>query len=55
MEDLIACAIAGTVAALALVPFRRLPAWLAGLAGIVLPLFLFLLFAVAVTVYRLTA
>jgi hypothetical protein len=53
-EDLVGCAIAGTVAAIAVAPFRRLPSWLAALAGF-LPLVLFLLAGVAVTVYRLTA
>jgi hypothetical protein len=54
LGDLAGCAIAGTVAAIAVLPFRRLPAWLAVLAGVV-PLVLFLLFAVAMTVYLLTA
>jgi hypothetical protein len=54
MKDFIACVIAATVAAVAVVSFRQLPAWLAALAGLVPPV-LFLLFAVVVVLYRLTA
>ena len=54
VQDVLACVTAGVVAALAVAPFRRVPLWLAGMAGI-LPLALFLLFAIALVVYRATA
>lgn len=54
LQDLTAFAVAGTVAAIAVAPFRRIRLWLAVLAGLI-PVVLFTVLAVGILFYRLTA
>jgi len=51
VKDVLGFLFAGLVSAAVVAPFRRLPFWVAMLAGVV-PLLLFLLMAAAISIYQ---